>query len=526
MIKNHDADASSLELLPTSRRDLSREDTQDEAGFGPQGSGQASAVPSKAFDNHHTARSGQRSRLPFADRNEAIAFFILIVAVIPIILLAILAPRLASKLSSSSCLPNGEFIIPGTASIWNPKYIFIISMGFGSHSYTYVKVIDAIWDVVVGRGGQLILIWLAYRTFHKSLIYIMQTQPVPYSLYGAIAFDAGSTRSISKIISTLTSSETKRSWRVTRIYITIALCTLYIAAVPTLFSAMTGYASISAPSIEIVNGFHREGASPEYCTDVGNCTILPCGPSLQPVWAIVWDSARYGQQEPYWVTEEAAHGQPVALEYTYYMAHSSDYLAAATIPECNKNYNSSSLDDCAPLQKSSRIANPFDYGSFITLDPPLLNIEVLGKNAQGAARAFVCSGAMNSVAFFTRNINQGGDNGVSALCTAGSKYQWGFSFLLLLIVSILNLAFAATMYGLWIDVRRNGDLKTIDEPDPASARGEGTRPLNTPSNLRSALDISKQAELQYGKDVHDWPSWKLNRVVWRGNKGIRLHGAA
>jgi hypothetical protein len=179
------------------------------------------------------------------------------------------------------------------------------------------------------------------------------------------------------------------------------------------------------------------------------------------------------------------------------------------------------LDDCAPLQKSSRIADPFDRG-FTELEPPLLHIEVLGKNAQGAPKAFVCS----DLAFFTKDINEVGENGVSALCIAGSSYQWKFSFLLLLIVSILNLIFAATMYCLWVDVRRKGELKTVEESVPAYGGGRKHRPLNTPNNLRSALDIAEQAELQHGKDVHDWPSWKLDTVVWRGNKGIRLQGVA
>jgi hypothetical protein len=93
----------------------------------------------------------------------------------------------------------------------------------------------------------------------------MQTQPVPYSLYGAIAFDAGSLHSVTKFIYTLNLSEPQRSWRVVRIYFTIALCTLYVAAMPTLFSAMTGYAAVSTPSVEVVTGYYREGASPDFC---------------------------------------------------------------------------------------------------------------------------------------------------------------------------------------------------------------------------------------------------------------------
>ena len=96
-------------------------------------------------------------------------------------------------------------------------------------------------------------------------MYVMQSQPVPYSLYGAIAFDAGSLHSITQFIYTLNMSQPRRSWRVVRIYFTIALCTLYVAAMPTLFSAMTGYAAVSTPSVEVVNGYYREGASPDFC---------------------------------------------------------------------------------------------------------------------------------------------------------------------------------------------------------------------------------------------------------------------
>jgi uncharacterized protein (DUF779 family) len=280
MVNNHGADAEILELLPINQSDIVPKNTQDEAVYGPQGSDQAFAVAGQATDQQHAAHSRPIVWLPFAETSEAIAFFVLIVALIPIILLAIFAPSLASKPSSTSCLPNGEFIIPGTASIWNPKYIFTITIRIGSHSYTYVKIIDAIWDVVVGRGGQLILCWMAYRTFHKSLMYIMQTQAVPYLVYGAVAFDAGNLRSITQFIGALSSSEARTSWRVTRTYVTIALCTLYIAAMPTLFSTMPGYAPTHEPSIEIVNGYQRSSASPTYCADVGNCTILPCGSSL------------------------------------------------------------------------------------------------------------------------------------------------------------------------------------------------------------------------------------------------------
>ena len=202
------------------------------------------------------------------------------------------------------------------------------------------------------------------------------------------------------------------------------------------------------------------------------------------------------------------------------MEHEQHYLTAKSTSGCVDYNNGSSLDNCAPLQKSSTIMQA-TYTGTVSLEPPLLNIDVLGNNAHGSPAAFKCPSFPTSLVFHTWQINKGGENGISALCTAGSSYQWGFSFLLLLIVCILNLIFAAMMYGLWVDARRQGNLKTNRER-VAEYSGGPTLSLNSPSNLRSALDIAKQAELQHGKEVHDWPSWKLEGIVWRGSKGIRL----
>ena len=511
---DHRTDAASVELLPLSR---------DE-----------SSPPEEAKENIGSQRSQARSPLgskrwlPFTEREEAFAFGLLLIGTIPIILLAIYAPRLAAQLSSSACLPNGNFIIPGTASIWDPNYIFTITIAVGGeHSYTYVKVIDVLWDVLLGRGGQLLLVWIAYRTFHKSIMYIMQTTPVPFCTYGVVAFNAGGLHSIMRYISALGSSQTRKSGKAVRIYIMMALCTLYVVAMPTLFSAMTGYAVISSPSVELVNGYGRVGASPDYCTTVGNCTILPCMGGFVPIWAKVWDSARYGGQEPDWIAAENMGKDPRYQDpiYKYYLEHEDAYQVAASLSQCTKYYNGSILDDCAPLQQSSTVRSPADYEK-VPLNSPLLNIEVLGNNDQGAPKAFKCPGFPTDLVFDTHQINQGYENGISALCTAGASYQWGFSFLLLLIVSILNLLFSVMMYALWVDARRGGNLKTREEVFTGPHGGRQSGSLNNPSNLRSALDISRQAELQYGREIHEWSTWKLDNVVWRGKKGIQLQGVS
>lgn len=256
---------------------------------------------SSSKEDHATVDRGESQPsshrwLPFTEQQEFYAFAVVALCVLPIVLLAALAPRLSSKLGSSACLPDGQFVIPGTVSIWNPKYIFTITLAFGTDygsdwTYARVKVIDLLWDVLVGRGGQVILVWLAYWVFHRSLLHIMQTQAVPYRTYGAAAFDTGLVSSLIPYLSGLLSKKQRPSTRARCIYAGMALTTLYIVAMPTLFSAMTGYTPIPAPSVETVHGIFRENATPDYCKIEGHCTITQCD-QLYPIWGIMWDSAR------------------------------------------------------------------------------------------------------------------------------------------------------------------------------------------------------------------------------------------
>ena len=212
------------------------------------------------------------------------------------------------------------------------------------------------------------------------------------------------------------------------------------------------------------------------------------------------------------------------IECQDYNKYKDDYLAAASSPNCVSNRVNTSLTDCAPLNKSSTFSRTtlHDGQHPVALAPPVLNIEVLGTEASGAAKAFICNldgfFGSNPVFFYTRQINKEGPDGISALCTSAAYYQWGFSFLLLFIVCILNLLFAATMYGLWIDTRRDTNIQAVETDFSATDRVRGA---TYPNHLRSVLEITSQAEKEYGEQIRKWPSWKLDKVVWRGKKGMK-----
>jgi hypothetical protein len=58
--------------------------------------------------------------------------------------------------------------------------------------FTQVKVIDVMWDLLVGRGGQLLLAYVNCRVFNEWLLYYMEMHLTSYKMYMSIAFETTS----------------------------------------------------------------------------------------------------------------------------------------------------------------------------------------------------------------------------------------------------------------------------------------------------------------------------------------------
>jgi hypothetical protein len=173
---------------------------------------------------------------------------------------------------------------------------------------------DLIWDICLGRGGQVILVYIAYRVFHKFVRYIMERQCVSYSLYGAVAFQTGSASSILPALSAFRDDRFWKDGRTYRLYTVMILATMYIAAMPSLYSAMSGYAVLASPSIQLPpeefrNGVNGSQPGPYPCLEGGGCQVEFCGRpraakafqgnGLEAGWGVVLDSGRFGVVQPY-----------------------------------------------------------------------------------------------------------------------------------------------------------------------------------------------------------------------------------
>lgn len=119
-----------------------------------------------------------------------------------------------------------------------------VDYSLGDFSFTAAKSIDIAWDITVGRGGQVILLWIARKVYVATLNYVMERSTVTYDFYVAIAFDAKPWDTILALTNHIRST---RRYLVKTAFIFYSV--LYIALFPTLVAAMTGYANFTSPYV-------------------------------------------------------------------------------------------------------------------------------------------------------------------------------------------------------------------------------------------------------------------------------------
>jgi hypothetical protein len=131
---------------------------------------------------------------------------------------------------------------------WDPHLYFTINIAFGEFRFSNVKVIDAAWDAVVGRGGQFVAAVVAYRTLHRSLTLTLEDRTVLIPTVTSLYCQQIQLIPVGQLVHTMfwhwSSSDLKwrhlvHSGRV-RLDAQLFIC-IYVLSFATLVSMMTGY---------------------------------------------------------------------------------------------------------------------------------------------------------------------------------------------------------------------------------------------------------------------------------------------
>ena len=289
--------------------------------YGNRGPRKFTAIRTEDFEVRPTlsrsTQEGLMKRLP-ASRLAVLSLPLFIVIALLAILLA-RAPGLDQTMRYDSCTPSGEFVLPGTATLWDSSRFFEINIRFsqssyeacpsnprtdplgvpcdGGYSFTQVKAIDIAWDVLVGRGLQTLFIMAAYMIFSRMIASLMEHGEVGYDMFAVIAFSSGSMSSIITFARhALGMTPIPRTRRAILAYLGMMIATIYITCLPSLVSAMTGYVPQYEPYFRIGPG------------EFLNNSIIECNGGLSPVWGTISSALPY----PF---SRGAEVMPMAYQY-------------------------------------------------------------------------------------------------------------------------------------------------------------------------------------------------------------------
>lgn len=161
-------------------------------------------------------------------------------------------PALARSRTASnvvSCNADGIVETPSTKplSIWDADEFFTINLLFNDYSFTQAKVIDACWDVGVGRGGQAIAAVVTHRVLRRSMLLILERSEVSIPTTTAMLCQQIQLTSIWELCREMirragggSTPKRARAMGILRYTLYIFVCG-YVLAFATITSVMTGY---------------------------------------------------------------------------------------------------------------------------------------------------------------------------------------------------------------------------------------------------------------------------------------------
>ncbi|KAJ2990117.1 hypothetical protein NUW58_g3113 [Xylaria curta] len=120
---------------------------------------------------------------------------------------------------------------------------FQINIGLGSLTFTEAKVIDIIWDSVVGRVGQVCLALVSWRVFADCATVSLTTRPLSFTAFHTIFLDSEPSIFSAWNVTKSFISQKRLASKVVSAFIIFTM--FFILAWPTLASAATGYVPIT-----------------------------------------------------------------------------------------------------------------------------------------------------------------------------------------------------------------------------------------------------------------------------------------
>ncbi|KAH7068106.1 hypothetical protein BKA63DRAFT_521152 [Paraphoma chrysanthemicola] len=448
--------------------------------------GQSSDPKSASWTTSDVPTLTSRSKRSSFPLRPFLILSLLPLALAPIITLSVVAETASqSYIRGRSCYPNGlwKYATDATWEIMDSSYFFTPNLSFGSMTFTQVKVIDIAWDLIIGRGGQIMLAWVNYRVFNEWLVWHMEQHFTSWKMYACIAFEPNSLNTLGTLFKeflTYGKGTWKRFFRRLAI-VCMFFSTLYVLSFPTLMAAMTGYIAKSEPYAEDSEG-----------------NLMAWG-MVDKAAYVINDASRIGYAKP--LIAGARDEELIqAIE---------QYLKSLEGPNLTPKPTFEVTQDGIP-GFGNIIRNGTSTwslaGKNTTLSSPSLNLTsiqttISNDDFTDYKESFYCIKDCRQSDLYS-NIYMLSHTS----CKPGETYQWGFSYIFLFMISIFNFVWSCIMVGMWMDTRRGSRVYK-----------SGRRP----GLLRSIIEYAAAVREEIGNGIEDLEEEELKEKL-RTSKGKLL----
>jgi len=197
--------------------------------------------------------------MPFAKhsqwtKRQIRAFWLVMAtAVLPLVFLGRLVPHsnyLFGGVFADKVIGCGNKLsgTPQNSTITGIEKMFALDNKFGDFSFAQAKTLDIAWDLIIGRGAQLLAWWAAYTVFCDALLRVIERHPASFGIFQHIALEGPSLGSLWTLIKELWAAKSRRT---KALFFYMFWSTTYVLIVPIVLGAMTGYDSTSIAWISL-----------------------------------------------------------------------------------------------------------------------------------------------------------------------------------------------------------------------------------------------------------------------------------
>ncbi|EOD48733.1 hypothetical protein UCRNP2_4508 [Neofusicoccum parvum UCRNP2] len=163
-------------------------------------------------------------------------------------------PKFANK---AICRPARE--VPSTLSTFSS-----VTFSTGTLSWAKAKAIEVLWNFIIGKSIQVVLVLSSYWVFMGALLRNAERTPIPYNVYSSLAFQHGSLASMWYVLKNFGKM---RGFRLKATLLWLLFSIFFILASPGILDLMAGYISKKQALVQLSNSVLVPWKNATYVTD-------------------------------------------------------------------------------------------------------------------------------------------------------------------------------------------------------------------------------------------------------------------